>query len=99
MYYLKWLNINIPKILLTYHPVTLEKKISGLKQIKNIFKAIDNFDFQTLITAPGHEIGRSEIENFIKRKAKKDKKIVYIKSIGHKNLFNLMPHCKFVIGN
>ena len=93
------LNINIPTILLTYHPVTLEKKISGLKQIKNIFKAIDNFDFQTLITAPGHEIGRSEIENFIKRKAKKDKKIVYIKSIGHKNLFNLMPHCKFVIGN
>ena len=93
------LNINIPTILLTYHPVTLEKKISGLKQIKNIFKAIDNFDFQTLITAPGHEIGRSEIENFIKREAKKDKKIVYIKSIGHKNLFNLMPHCKFVIGN
>jgi GDP/UDP-N,N'-diacetylbacillosamine 2-epimerase (hydrolysing) len=93
------LNINIPTILLTYHPVTLEKKISGLKQIKNIFKAIDNFNFQTLITAPGHEVGRSEIENFIKQKVKKNKKFVYIRSLGYKKLFNLMPHCKFVIGN
>ncbi len=93
------LSINISTILLTYHPVTLEKKISGLGQIKNIFKAIDNFNFQTLITAPGHEVGRSEIENFIKQKVKKNKKFIYIRSLGYKKLFNLMLHCKFVIGN
>ena len=99
LFYNLGLNINIPTILLTYHPVTLEKRISGLKQIQNIFKAIDNFDFQTLITAPGHEVGRSEIENFIKHKAKKNKKFIYVRSIGYKKLFNLMPHCQFMIGN
>ena len=93
------LNYKKPVVILTYHPVTLEKKIPTLKQIKNIFKAIENYDIQFVITAPGHEHKREEINHFIKKKSEKSNKYIYIKSLGFENLFNLLPYCKFVIGN
>lgn len=93
------LNENIPVILLTYHPTTLENKISNKKQIKNIFDSLKNKKFQIIVTSPGHEVGRLEIENYIRKFTIKNKKIIYIKSLGHKLLFNLLPHCEFMIGN
>tara|TARA_B100000745_G_scaffold63095_1_gene37331 strand:- start:10 stop:1164 length:1155 start_codon:yes stop_codon:yes gene_type:complete len=93
------INYEKPVAIFTYHPVTLEKKISTLKQIKNIFQAIKNYDMQFVITAPGHEHEREEINHFIKKKSKKSNKYIYIKSLGFENLFNLLPYCKFVIGN
>ena len=85
--------------ILTYHPVTLENKISTTKQIKNIFNALNKYDMQFVVTAPGHEYGRDKIESFIKKTLKKNKKLFYIKSLGFENLFSLIPHCKFVVGN
>ena len=93
------LNYNKPVAILTYHPVTLEKKISNLQQIKNIFSALNKYNIQYVVTAPGHEYGRDEIERFFKKISQKNKKFFYIKSLGSNNLFSLIPYCKFVIGN
>ena len=54
---------------------------------------------QFVVTAPGHEYGRDKIESFIKKTLKKNKKLFYIKSLGFENLFSIIPHCKFVVGN
>tara|TARA_Y100000591_G_scaffold323426_1_gene341230 strand:+ start:1028 stop:2170 length:1143 start_codon:yes stop_codon:yes gene_type:complete len=93
------IKLNIPTVILTYHPVTLEKKISEITQIKNIFDTLKKTNFQIVVTAPGHENGRGIIEDYIKKISFKNKKIVYVKSLGHNLLFNLLPHCKFMIGN
>ena len=93
------LNYIKPVGILTYHPVALENKISTLQQIKNIFNALSEYDMQFIVTAPGHEYGRDKIDNFIKKISEKNTKFFYVKSLGFENLFNLIPHCKFVIGN
>jgi len=86
-------------ILLTYHPVTLEYKLDPLTQIKNIFKALNKFDFQTLITAPNIEIERNVIIDYIKKIVNFNKNYRFIESLGMNKYFNLIPHCEFVIGN
>ncbi len=88
-----------PFVILTYHPVTLENKNLILHQIKNILSALKKYNFQIVVTAPGHEKGRNIIDNYIYTKSKKNNKIIYIKSLGFRKLFNLIPYCKFVIGN
>ena len=93
------INLSIPTVILTYHPVTLEKKIPEKKQIKNIFDVLKKTNYQIVVTAPGHENGRKIIDDYIKKISKKNKRIIYIKSLGHNLLFNLLPYCKFMIGN
>ena len=88
-----------PLAILTYHPVTLEKKKSTLEQIKNIFLALKKYNIQVMVTAPGHEKGRNIIDNFIKKNLKKNRKLIYTKSLGSEKLFNLIPYARFVIGN
>tara|TARA_B100000161_G_C33551393_1_gene415592 strand:- start:392 stop:1534 length:1143 start_codon:yes stop_codon:yes gene_type:complete len=93
------IKLNIPVVILTYHPVTLEKKISEKIQIKNIFDVLKKTNYQIVVTAPGHENGRKIINDYIKKISLKNKRIIYVKSLGHNLLFNLLPHCKFMIGN
>lgn len=90
---------NKPTILLTYHPVTLEFNISPLKQIENIFKALKQYDFQVVITAPNIDKGREIINNYIIQQAEINHNYHYTESLGVKNYYNLLPHCLFVIGN
>lgn len=93
------LKIDLPTILMTYHPVTLEQNISVNKQMDNIFKTLARYNFQLVITAPNMDSGRETIINKIKDEIKKNKDYHYYKSLGMKRYFNLMPHCEFVIGN
>ena len=93
------LNLNLPFVILTYHPVTLENKISEKQQIKNVFDVLKKTINQILVTTPGHENGREIIDEYIKKISLKDSKIIYIKSLGHDLLFNLLPYCNFMIGN
>lgn len=93
------LNPDIPTVLLTYHPVTLEFKYDPLQQIRNIFEALAGFKFQVLITSPNIDHGREIILNFIKEQLNLNPLIVYKDSLGVKNYLNLIPFCEFVIGN
>ena len=44
------LDKNKQTVLMTYHSVTLEFKISPLEQIKNVFNALSKFNFQIIVT-------------------------------------------------
>ncbi len=97
----KKLNLDhkLSTVILTYHPVTLENKISSANQIKNVLKILNKSNFQVVITAPGHENERSIMEKYIYLYSRNNHKIKYIKSLGHNLLFNLIPQCEFMIGN
>jgi len=86
-------------ILLTYHPVSLEYKLEPLKQIKNVFKALDNFNFQVVITAPNIEIDRNIIMDYIENIVNSNKDYHFVESLGINRYLSLIPHCEFVIGN
>lgn len=97
----KKIGLNFKKkfCILNYHPPSLDEKIKFEKQIKNIFESLRNLDIQIVVTTPGFDSGRAEIINKIKRYKKKNKNIIYTKSLGFNNFFRLIPFCEFVIGN
>jgi GDP/UDP-N,N'-diacetylbacillosamine 2-epimerase (hydrolysing) len=86
-------------ILMTYHPVTQEASISHEKQIKNLLKALKNYNFQLVITVSNTDYGWSEIQNVFDDEISSNKNITMVKSLGIKRYYNLVPYCKFVIGN
>jgi UDP-hydrolysing UDP-N-acetyl-D-glucosamine 2-epimerase len=93
------LDTNKDLILLTYHPVTLEKELSPVDQMQNIFKALESFDGQVLITAPNMEVKREEILLEILLEVQNHSNYHFIESLGSLRYLNLIKHCKFVIGN
>ena len=86
-------------ILLSYHPTTLEFNYTHREQIENVFRSLENFNFQIVITAPNADMDRDVIHEFLQDKALNNPDYKYINSLGYLNYFNLLPHCKFVIGN
>jgi GDP/UDP-N,N'-diacetylbacillosamine 2-epimerase (hydrolysing) len=88
-----------PVILLTYHPVTIEFNTSPLVQIKNIFEALQSYDFQVIITAPNLESNREIILDYIEEECSKNDQIHYFESLGIKRYYSLIRHCSFLIGN
>ena len=86
-------------VLLTYHPVTLEKELSPVDQMQNIFNALKSFDGQVLITAPNMEIQRDEMLNEIQNQVQNNSNYHFIESLGSLRYLSLIKHCKFVIGN
>ena len=93
------LNSELKTILLTYHPVTLEKSLSPSTQIENIFKAIEKYDFQVVITAPNIDKDRDEIIRYIENTIENKKNYKFYNSLGIHRYQSLIPYCEFVIGN
>ena len=93
------LDTNKKTILLTYHPETLQLKVPIKTQIKNLFKALNSFNFQIIITSPSYDSGSSEIKKIIFKIIRKKKNHKYYESLGFSNYHSLLPHCEFVIGN
>ncbi len=93
------LNPEKPTILLSYHPVTLEFEIEPAQQIKNIFTAIEKFDFQILITSPNIDPGHKPIIDEIKKQVSLHSNYRFVESLGMVRFHSLLPHCTMVIGN
>ena len=85
--------------IMTYHPVSLEFKISPQKQIQNVFLALEDFDLQIVITSPNVEVDRDKLVHFIQEKAYQNPSYVCVNSLGVKKYHSLIPHSEFVIGN
>jgi len=85
--------------ILTYHPVTLKKKVTTINQVKNIFSALKKTDIQVIVTYPGHENESDIIKKYFSQKTIDTKNFVLVKSLGFNRLFNILPYCSFVIGN
>ncbi|MCF6365363.1 MAG: UDP-N-acetylglucosamine 2-epimerase [Bacteroidales bacterium] len=93
------LNSELPTVLMTYHPVTLESDVSTQQQMKNVFLALNSFNLQIMITAPNIDAEREEINNIINEEVKKNDNYYYIESLGANNFHNLMKYSEFIIGN
>jgi len=93
------LDISKETVLLTYHPVTLEFKLSPLQQIQAVFDALSAYKCQVIITAPNIEVERDSIVDYIKKEVAENDNYHYFESLGMRRFHSLLPHCKFVIGN
>lgn len=93
------LDTELPVVLMTFHPVTLEFAIDPIDQIQNVFLALSNFDLQVLVTAPNIEVDRSKILKFIRQSVSKNSKFYFIESLGAVRYHSMLRYVEFVIGN
>lgn len=93
------LNIDLPVILLTYHPVSIEFDITPIQQITNLFESLKKFNFQIVVTSPNLESDRKVIMEYIQEQVRNNSNIHYFKSLGIKRYHSLIPYCSFLIGN
>ena len=87
------------QVILTYHPETINNNFKWKKNFSLIIKTLDHFDYNVLITSPGHEKKSLEYIHYIKKIIKKNKKFKFIESLGGENYFQELKSSKFVIGN
>jgi len=93
------LNIELPTVLMTYHPVTLEYSITPQQQVNNLFTALKQFELQVVVTGPNSEVDRDSILSTIMHEITNCDKWAYFESLGVKRYHGLIPYCEFVIGN
>jgi GDP/UDP-N,N'-diacetylbacillosamine 2-epimerase (hydrolysing) len=93
------LNPNSHTAIMTYHPVTLEFNISVEEQIDNLFKALDQFPLQLIITAPNIDSGHEKLFKRIQVKVEKKKNYFFIQSMGIERYQSMLNYVEFVIGN
>ena len=89
----------MPTILMTYHPVTNERSETIQKQMRNLFGALDPYDFQVVITSPNIDEGRNEILSIIEEMVSRNRRYYFFHSLGTRIYQNLISFCRFVIGN
>lgn len=93
------LDNNLPIVLFTYHPVTLEFKTSVSEQIENCFEAINYFKFNLIITSPNLEIESKIIKKIILKYVKKNKNYKFFYSLGFNKYHQILQNTDLVIGN
>ena len=67
--------------------------------MKNIFRALDQFKFQVVVTAPNIERDREIIHDVIIHESGKNPDYHYHDSLGEHLYYSLLALCSFVIGN
>jgi GDP/UDP-N,N'-diacetylbacillosamine 2-epimerase (hydrolysing) len=90
---------NIP--ILTFHPETIFENFAWEEKFALILKALDKFNYNIIITAPGFEKNSKKFITTIKKilKNKDPNKFKFTESLGFKNYFSMLNKSKFVIGN
>ena len=87
-----------PFMLLTFHPVTLE--IDRLEiQVNHLIKAVKKSKVNAIITYPNSDPKFNIIIKLFKKNFSNSKKIMFVKSAGEDEYFDLMKKAQFMIGN
>lgn len=85
--------------LVTFHPVTKEKK-SFIKQTKSLIKVMINHpEMNFIISKSNADLGGDEINKLWDKEAKKHTNWKVVYSLGSRKYLSLMKNCKIVIGN
>lgn len=93
------LNKDKKNILITLHPVNLNKSLTKITII-NLLKNLSNFkDHKLIFTYPNQDTYGNIIIKKIKDFKKKNKNTFFIKNLGSKNYYSLIKHSFCVIGN
>jgi GDP/UDP-N,N'-diacetylbacillosamine 2-epimerase (hydrolysing) len=86
-------------LLVTYHPVTLEKD-DVLRQVTNLISALKRIDRRLIITYPNSDNGGDIIIKALEDYKKQEPKKVYLfKNLGSLRYLSVMNLCGAVIGN
>ncbi len=96
----KYLKINLSKkiIMVTFHPVTLEKNESKF-HIKNLIRFLNTLKKMTIIiTSPNFDIENNVIKREFLKFSKKNN-VHFFKSLGNLTYISLMKQAYLVIGN
>ena len=99
-YLIKKLNLsfNNKNVLVTYHPVTLEREKSSVL-FKNLMFALNKLnETNVFFTSPNTDTDNYDIYNIIKN-TKKSGNFYFFKNLGRINYLSLMSYCDAVIGN
>ena len=99
IYELTGVNLDIPTVICTYHPVTLEGEESVVWQVENLLKALSKFDIQIVFTRPNAEVGSDKIVEMIKDFTAKNKNAYFFDNLGSKLYLSFLQYVKAVIGN
>ena len=84
---------------ITFHPITLEKKNSK-KYFKNLLDCLVKYkDFNLIFTFPNADNESKDIISFLKKFKKRYRNIIIFKSMGIKNYFSLIKYSSGLIGN
>ena len=100
-YLIKKLNLlfNNKNVLVTYHPVTLEREKSSVL-FKNLMFALNKLnETNVFFTSPNTDTDNYDIYNIIKKNTKKGGNFYFFKNLGRVNYLSLMSYCDAVIGN
>jgi UDP-hydrolysing UDP-N-acetyl-D-glucosamine 2-epimerase len=88
-----------PTVLMTVHPEAASDEAPVKWQIKQVLEALDRYDLQVVVTAPGMDAHRDVIVASLKIAEVKRSGYLYVESLGYRHYHSLLPHCAFVIGN
>jgi len=96
----KELDIDLDRetILITYHPVTLDKDTTG-SQFKNILKAIDGFKGNIILTLPNADTGGRAIIDLIAKFEDKHSNSKSFASLGKLRYLSLLRYVDVMMGN
>ncbi|MEK6624960.1 MAG: UDP-N-acetylglucosamine 2-epimerase [Bdellovibrionota bacterium] len=92
------LDLNLPTILATYHPVTFEFEDTGY-YIKEFLTAIEQLGIQTLFTYPNADTHGSLIIQAIEDFKKMHRFVHIVPNLGGKRYFSLLRHITALAGN
>lgn len=92
--------VDHPFVMITFHPVTLEKHTSG-DQVHALFNACKAFpDLHYIFTMANADAGGKEINDELVQFAENDPEhVLCVRSLGSLRYLSAMKYCEFVMGN
>ena len=93
------LNEKFPILSFSYHPTKEEGGLSLNDKLNTIFKTLNKFNINLIITAPNIEAGSNEVFEKIKSVCKINKFWIYRKAIGFENYQKLIMNSDLIFGN
>ena len=94
------INIDIPSILCTFHPETVnyEKNEEYIDELINTFESLKK-EYQIIITMPNSDTMGNMIRKKINEFCKGENQVKVIESFGMKGYLTCMKYCVFLLGN
>ena len=95
------IDLNLPSILVTFHPETVGTTLEQNKNYANEIAdaLVELKQFQIIVTMPNADAAGTVIRDVFQRKLKKCNNIFLVENFGTRGYFTLMEKCAFLVGN
>lgn len=92
------LDLKVPPLLVTYHPVTLQYEQTEW-QINELLRALEFFDLPIVFTAPNADTNNHIILKMIREFVKTHSKSTFVPDFGPTGYFSMMASSRAMVGN